>query len=300
MRDKVLQCAAVVGASLALALSLAGCASDAGQSASESVDTGELGSVSVVAREEGSGTRSEFSETVGLIETDEDGTEVDVTTADATICNEASAVIEAVAADENAIGYVSLGALSEASGVKAIAVEGVEASTETVQDGSYALSRNFYIAYTGQSTEVEADFLDYITSVGQDIVTAEGYVAVSSSGRFLSDQSEGYITISGSTSVAPLMEALVEGYAAENANASISVIATDSTTGLNAAMSQESDWGMSSRDLATYESELLETTVIAQDAVAVIVNEASPIESLSLEQLRLLFSGEAAEWSDLN
>ena len=300
MREKVLRCAAAVGASLALALSLAGCASDATQSVEESVDTGELGSVSVVAREEGSGTRSEFSETVGLIETDEDGTEVDVTTENATICNEASTVIEAVAADENAIGYVSLGALSEASGVKAIAVEGVDASTETVQDGSYALSRNFYIAYTGQSTEVEADFLDYITSVGQDIVTAEGYVAVSSSGRFLSDQSEGYITISGSTSVAPLMEALVEGYADENANATISVIATDSTTGLNAAMSQESDWGMSSRDLATYESELLETTVIAQDAVAVIVNEASPIESLSLEQLRQLFSGEAAEWSDLN
>lgn len=285
----------------ALACTLGGCAASSSSESGESIEgLDELGEVTVVAREEGSGTRSVFSEQVGLIVTDDSGVETDVTTSDATVCNDAESVIAAVAADTSAIGYVSLGALDEDSGVKVITVDGVEPSTDTVQDGSYALSRSFYIAYVGQSSEVEADFLSYILTAGQDVVSAEGYVSVTATQRFLSDGSEGFITVSGSTSVAPLMEALAAAYEELNPNASITVTATDSTTGLTAAMTQESDWGMSSRKLESYESELLETSVIAEDAVAVIVNENSPVTSLTQEQLRQLFSGEASTWADLN
>ena len=286
---------------LLLASVLTGCSTGSQESASTEIEgADELGAVEVVAREEGSGTRAVFSEQVGLIETADDGTEVDVTTESATICNEAAAVIDAVSASDSAIGYVSLGSLSSGDGVKVVSIDGVEPSTATVEDGSYSLSRNFYIASVDDATDVEADFLDYITSAGQEIVEEEGYVAVQDTGRFLSDKSEGFITISGSTSVSPLMEALADAYGEENPNAAITVTATDSTTGLNAAMSQESDWGMSSRELESYESELLDTTVIARDAVAVIVSDSSPVTSLSTDELRQLFSGEAADWSDLN
>ena len=286
---------------LLLASVLTGCSSGAGESLQTTIEgADELGAVEVVAREEGSGTRAVFSEQVGLIETADDGTEVDVTTESATIANSAEVVIDAVSASDSAIGYVSLGSLSANDGVKVVSIDGVEPSIATVEDGSYSLSRNFYIASVDDATDVEADFLDYITSAGQEIVEEEGYVAVQDTGRFLSDKSEGFITISGSTSVSPLMEALADAYGEENPNAAITVTATDSTTGLNAAMSQESDWGMSSRELESYESELLDTTVIARDAVAVIVSDSSPVTSLSTDELRQLFSGEAADWSDLN
>ena len=286
---------------LLLASVLTGCSSGTQESASTEIEgADELGAVEVVAREEGSGTRAVFSEQVGLIETADDGTEVDVTTESATIANSAEVVIDAVSASDSAIGYVSLGSLSANDGVKVVSIDGVEPSTATVEDGSYSLSRDFLIASVDDATDVEADFLDYITSAGQEIVEEEGYVAVQDTGRFLSDKSEGFITISGSTSVSPLMEALADAYGEENPNAAITVTATDSTTGLNAAMSQESDWGMSSRELESYESELLDTTVIARDAVAVIVSDSSPVTSLSTDELRQLFSGEAADWSDLN
>lgn len=286
---------------LLLASVLTGCSTGSQESASTEIEgADELGAVEVVAREEGSGTRAVFSEQVGLIETADDGTEVDVTTESATIANSAEVVIDAVSASDSAIGYVSLGSLSANDGVKVVSIDGVEPSIATVEDGSYSLSRDFLIASVDDATDVEADFLDYITSAGQEIVEEEGYVAVQDTGRFLSDKSEGFITISGSTSVSPLMEALADAYGEENPNAAITVTATDSTTGLNAAMSQESDWGMSSRELESYESELLDTTVIARDAVAVIVGDSSPVTSLTTEQLRQLFSGEAADWSDLN
>ena len=286
---------------LLLASVLTGCSSGTQESASTEIEgADELGAVEVVAREEGSGTRAVFSEQVGLIETADDGTEVDVTTESATIANSAEVVIDAVSASDSAIGYVSLGSLSSGDGVKTVSIDGVEPSIATVEDGSYSLSRDFLIASVDDATDVEADFLDYITSAGQEIVEEEGYVAVQDTGRFLSDKSEGFITISGSTSVSPLMEALADAYGEENPNAAITVTATDSTTGLNAAMSQESDWGMSSRELESYESELLDTTVIARDAVAVIVSDSSPVTSLSTDELRQLFSGEAADWSDLN
>lgn len=288
-----------VACAVALACSLTACGSG-NEDTVESVEgLDELGEVTVVAREEGSGTRSVFSGDVGLIETDESGEEVDVTTESATICNDAEAVIEAVSSDEAAIGYVSLGALDDSSGVKVIAVDGVEPSTDTVKDNSYPLSRDFYIAYVGETTAVEADFLDYILSEGQDIV-GESYVPVNSTTRFLSDESSGTISISGSTSVAPLMEDLADAYEELNPNATISIVSTDSTTGLNAAMTQGNDWGMSSRDLEEYEQEILTYESIAQDAVAVIVNEDNPAESLTTEQLRQLFAGEAVEWADVN
>ena len=258
----------------------------------------ELGAVTVVAREEGSGTRTVFSETVGLLVTNDSGVEEDVTTEDAIICEDAEAVIAAVQADSSAIGYVSLAAVEGVEGIKVIAVQGVTPTTDTVEDGSYALTRNFYLVFSGTLSEVEYDFLSYILTAGQDIV-AEGYVQATSTTRFLSDRSSGTITISGSTSVAPLIEELAAAYLELNSNAEIVIEATDSTSGINAAMTGDSDFGMSSRDLEDYEEELLDYEIIAVDAVAVIVNEDNPIDELSLEQLYALFSGDVATWAEL-
>ena len=284
---------------LVLSCSLVACSADEYENDLSTVEgLDELGEVTVVAREEGSGTRAVFSETVGLIVTDDSGVEEDVTTEDAVICEDADEVIAAVQADSSAIGYVSLASVEGVEGIKVIAVQGVTPSTDTVEDGSYVLTRNFYLAFSGTLSEVEYDFLSYILTAGQDIV-AEGYVQATSTQRFLSDRSSGTITISGSTSVAPLIEELAAAYLELNSNAEIVIEATDSTSGLTAAMTGESDFGMSSRDLEDYEEELLDYEIIAVDAVAVIVNEDNPIDELSLEQLYALFSGEAATWADL-
>lgn len=259
-----------------------------------------MGKITSVAREEGSGTRDIFVDKIGLLQKDDSGKEVDKTRGDAKIEMDADAVMDAVREDENAIGYVSLGAtVNNIDGIKVIKIDGVKASSENIKNGKYPLSRNFYLVYSGKLSDAETDFMTYILSEGQKIVD-ENYTAVKDADTFLSNKDKGVIKISGSTSVAPLMKDLANAYMKINKNAVITVGETDSTSGLVAAMQNVSDIGMSSRELKDYEKELLETKTIAKDGVAVIVNEKNPVEDLTIEQLKTIYSGQAKDWSDLN
>ncbi|MCD7820280.1 MAG: substrate-binding domain-containing protein [Lachnospiraceae bacterium] len=283
---------------LAALLLLTGCGTERVQE-KETVDgLDALGSVQVISREEGSGTRSAFAELLGFDESGEDG-EPDATTKDAQIVSDAEAVITAVREDESAIGYISMGLLSELEEEKVLAVNGVAGTTENVKSGDYSLSRPFILAWSGNLSELEQDFLTYVKGKGQGIVE-ESYVAVAKESTFLSGKQTGTITIHGSTSAAPLLEALAEEYMECNPNATVEVVASDSTTGLNDAMQGLCDFGMASRKLKDYEEELLTYETIAQDGIAVIVNGQNPLENVTQGQLKELFTGDITEWEALN
>lgn len=283
-------------AGICLLLLLSGCA-DTGQTGGQDTRTEgleKLGSILVISREEGSGTRNAFAELSGFLENTEG--KPDLTTERAQIAESTEAVLEMVGENESAIGYLSLGALPESESIKTIKVNGAEAD---LKEKSYPLSRNFYLAYSGTLSELEQDFLTYVHGAGQALVE-ESYIPVAKSSTFLSNKEKGTITISGSTSVAPLMEKLAEAYMKINPNAEIIVEATDSTDGLTRAMSGEVNLGMASRELKDYESELLDYEAIARDNIAVIVNAKNPLENITLDSLKNIFTGEFEKWEDLN
>ncbi len=289
-----------VGVCLLLALGLSGCAEDAVKSDDLSVQQSvpgieKLGAITVVSREEGSGTRGTFAAMAGF---DNDGKsdKADLTRDDTIIVENADEVLAQVEKDTAAIGYVSKGAVTQDSNVKILSVNSIGIETK---NGGYPLSRSFYLAYNGKLSDLQQDFMTYIKSKGQAIVS-EKYVAVSKSSSFLSNKAEGTLQIQGSTSVAPLMEELAIGYEKENSNASVEVVATDSTDGLNQVMQEKCDFGMSSRELKDYEKELLDYETIAQDDVAVVVNKENPIQNITLESLKKIYTGEWKEWKELN
>ena len=296
---------------------LAGCSSDGNSSAQESYGSdssaveesstaesseesstataGMTGAISVISREDGSGTRSAFIELMGIEQDD-----VDMTTEMAEITNSTSVMMTTVAGNTQAIGYVSLGSLDETQ-VKAVQVEGVAPSADAVKDGSYSVSRPFNIATMGEPEGLAADFINFIMSdEGQAIVEEEGYISQGNTGAFEGTLPEGEITVGGSSSVTPVMEKLIEGYQALNTNANIQLQQSDSTTGMNSVIDGSYDIGMASREVS--DSELgagLQNTVIALDGIAVIVNLENPAENLTSEQIMQIYTGEVTQWEDL-
>ena len=272
-------------------------ASEAPAAASD-FDTNEL--ITVVSREEGSGTRSAFIELFGVEQEDASGNKVDMTTVEANISNSTSVVMTTVGGNEYAIGYISLGSLNDT--VKAVQIEGVDATVENIKNGSYAVSRPFNIATKEGLSEVAADFVAYIMSAeGQAIVAENGYITVADdAAAYAGSAPAGNVVVAGSSSVTPVMEKLAEGYQAVNPNATIEVQQSDSSTGMNMAMEGTCDIGMASRALKDSELEAgLTPTVIAMDGIAVIVNNASPVSDLSVEPVRSIFTGEVTEWSEI-
>ncbi|MDD3277673.1 MAG: substrate-binding domain-containing protein [Lachnospiraceae bacterium] len=247
----------------------------------------KLGNVQVIAREEGSGTRGAFAQLVGL----EEGTK-DLTTTDAKVTEDSDSMIQAVAGNPSAIGYVSEGLLTVDGQVKKLFINGV--SPEEA-GGKYPLTRSFYLAYSGTLSATAQDFLSYVHTEGQKIVDSS-YTAVAKSSSFLSDQSVGTVTIQGSTSVEPLMQELADAYMALNTNADIQITVSDSTAGLNAAMAGSCDLGMASRDLKDYEKELLNYEKIAEDNIAVIVAAGNPLENIELTVLEKIYTGKLTAW----
>ena len=254
----------------------------------------KLNEIQVISREEGSGTRSAFAELVGFSENEEGKT--DLTAENAEIAENAEDVCTLVGENVSAVGYISLGSMPEGKRIRTIKVNGAEAG---IKEKSYPLSRTFYLAYCGELSELEKDFLTYVHSEGQKIVR-ENYIPVAKSSLFLSGKEKGTIKIGGSTSVAPLMEELADDYMEINQNAEIVVEATDSGDGLTRVMSGELDLGMASRDLKDYEIELLDYEAIAEDDIAVIVNAENPLENITTEALRNIFTGEFTKWEELN
>ena len=109
----------------------------------------------------------------------------------------------------------------------------------------------------------------------------------------------GKIVVAGSSSVTPVMEKLKEAYVALNPDVTIEVQQSDSTTGVTSAVEGVCDIGMASRELKDTELEKgIKGTVIAMDGIAVIVNNDSPIEELSSETVKGIYTGEITDWAD--
>lgn len=253
--------------------------------------------ISVVTREEGSGTRDAFTELTGVLVKDGDN-KTDNTTTSAVTINSTEAVITNVKDNEAAIGYISLGSLNDT--VKALKIGGVEATADNVKSGDYAVSRPFNIAYKGELSEAAQDFVDYImSSDGQKIVSDNGYVTVSENAAYSGKKPSGKISVAGSSSVSPVMEKLAEAYQKVNTNAKVEIQTSDSSAGMQSAMGGTCDIGMASRDLKDEEKSALKVETIAKDGIAVIVNDANTCDDLTLDQVKSIYTGETTVWSDI-
>jgi len=255
--------------------------------------------ITVVSREDGSGTRGAFIELFGIEEKRPDGGRTDRTTPEAIVANKTDVMLTHVAGDPYAIGYVSLGSLNDS--VKAVAINGVAATADNIKSGSYEIARPFIIATKGQPAGLAKDFIDFILSAeGQAIVEDSGYIRVKDHpAAFSGAKPEGKIVVAGSSSVTPVMDKLKEAYLAINPHATIEIQLSDSTTGLQAVMNGTADIGMASRDLKESEAAALSGVEIALDGIAVIVNKVNPVSDLTKDQVRDVFTGEVTDWSVL-
>mgnify|MGYP000192964981 FL=1 len=293
--------------SAAMLASLAACGAAPASSEASSVESAAPAAdafdtaqdIAVFTREDGSGTRGAFIELTGVEQKDADGKKVDMTTEAAAVQSSTNGVMTAVANDATAIGYISLGSLNDT--VKAVTVDGVKAGADTVKDGSYTLARPFNIVTNGDATDpVAVDFIAYCLSAdGQALATDKGYIG-SEGEAFTSAQPAGKIVVGGSSSVAPLMEKLVEAYKTVNPNAEIEHLTTDSTTGVSGALDGSYTIGLASRDLKDSETEAgAKATVLAMDGIAVVVNPENPIENLTVDQIKSIYVGEVTTWDEV-
>lgn len=254
--------------------------------------------ITVVSREGGSGTRGAFVELMGVEVKGEDGTKRDMTTEEAVIANSTDVVMQNVASDKNAIGYISLGSLNDT--VKALTIDGAAPSVETIKDGSYKVSRPFYIATLGEVSEVTKDFISFILSAEGQSVVGGSYIKVDDAApAYAGTKPEGKVVIAGSSSVTPVMEKLAEAYKAVNDKATLEIQMSDSTAGMTGAMDGTCDIGMASRELKESEAAALTGTVIAMDGIAVIVNNENAVDGLTGEQVKGIYTGEITSWADV-
>lgn len=254
--------------------------------------------ITVVTREDGSGTRDAFTELTGVL-VKGDNTKTDNTTVSAVTINSTEAVITNVKDNTSAIGYISLGSINDS--VTAVKVDGVDVTAENVKSGDYAISRPFIIAHKGELSEVAQDFVTFILSAdGQKVVSDEGYVTVAENTSYNGTKPSGKITIAGSSSVSPVMEKLAEAYQAVNTNAKIEIQTSDSSAGMQAAMEGTCDIGMASRELKNEEATSLTSQTIAKDGIAVIVNKLNTYTDLTMEQIKAIYTGEITVWSDIS
>ena len=256
------------------------------------------GAIDVISREDGSGTRGAFVELFG-IEEEKDGEKVDMTTQEASITNNTDVMITTVAGDENSIGYVSLGSLNDT--VKAVKIDGAEATAENIESGDYKVVRPFNIATKDDVSEAAQDFITYIMSAdGQQIIEDNGYIAVGDKPAYEAADVEGKVVVAGSSSVTPVMEKLLEAYQKVNTGAKIELQESDSTTGMTAAIDGTCDIGMASRELKDSEKSAgLTNQVIALDGIAVIVNNKNSASNITSEQVKAIFTGETTDWSNV-
>lgn len=256
-------------------------------------DLSSLGEINAVTREEGSGTRAEFE---SLINTQEKGADI--------ISESTDEVLKTVASSKDSIGYVAYSAAdandkkSSSSAYKVLDVDGIKPSEKTISNGKYPLCRDYIVASKKEYTALEDDFMSYIMSKGQDIV-GKYCIRKKKSATFLSDKAKGKLSIEGSSSVAPIMQELIDDYKKYNENAEIALKVSDSSSGLNAVIRGECDWAISSRSLKDYENELLQTKVIGSDAIAVIVNRDNPVTGLSIKQIKGVYDKDFEKWNDI-
>ena len=286
MRKKVL---AVVSALVITTLAFTGCGSNKSASSDNGSDSGAKSqAITVVSREEGSGTRGAFVELLGVVDENEN----DITVSSAQITNSTSVMLQKVAQTKSAIGYVSLGSLS--TDVKAVQVDGVDATAENVKSGDYKVSRPFNICYKEDKlSDIDKDFISFIMSKeGQQIVNDNGYIGVEATESYKASGKKGKITLAGSTSVAPLMDKLKDEYVKLNADASIEIQESGSSAGTT-------EIGMSSRELKDEEAKELQVQKIALDGIAVIVNTENQVTNLTSDQIKKIYTGDLTDWADV-
>lgn len=258
---------------------------------------GASNKITVISREDGSGTRGAFIELTGVEEKDADGNKTDKTTTDALVCKSTDVVLTQVSGDANAIGYISLGSINDT--VKAVKVEGVEPTVENVENGSYKIVRPFNIVVKDDISDAAKDFKNFIMSKEGQEVIGKSYIEINKSAdAFKSNNASGKIVVAGSSSVTPVMEKLKEAYAKVNSSVEVEVQQSDSSTGVKSAIEGTCDIGMASRDLKDNETGVNQIT-IAKDAIAIIANKDNDIDSLSLDQIKSVYTGETTEWSAL-
>lgn len=299
MKKKVM-CMAVTGL-LAVSM-LAGCGNSADVSAAGdgAADFDKSEFINVVSREDGSGTRGAFIELFGIEEKDAEGNKIDDTTEEAIITNSTDVMLTTVSGDDYAIGYVSLGSLNDS--VKAVSIDGSEATVENIKSGAYTIARPFNIAASGEVSGPAQDFINFIlSSSGQTVISESGYITVNDGAEaFTSNGASGKIVIAGSSSVTPVMEKLKEAYIAVNTAAEIEIQESDSTTGMTAVMEGTCDIGMASRELKDSEIEGgLTGTVIAMDGIAVVINHNNPADDFSKDAVNRIFRGDVTAWEEI-
>ena len=293
MRKKILTLAV---ATMAASSILTGCGSSTSSDKKAAADE----NITAVSREDGSGTRGAFIELFGIEEKDKDGNKVDKTTSSVQITNSTSVMMTTVAENKAAIGYISLGSLNDT--VKAVKIDGAEASVDTVKDGSYKIVRPFNIVTKDKLSKQAQDFENYIMSAdGQKIIEDNGYIkADEKAASYKSNGAKGKVVVGGSSSVTPVMEKLKEAYAKVNKDVTVEVQQSDSTTGVTNAIEGTCDIGMASRDLADSEAKKgVKATVIAKDGIAVIVNKDSKVDELTSAQVKDIYTGKTTKWADI-
>lgn len=256
--------------------------------------------INVISREDGSGTRGAFIEIFGIEKKNDEGKKIDYTTEEAAITNSTAVMLSSVAGDKYAIGYVSLGSLNNS--VKALQIDGAEASVENINNGSYKISRPFNIAVKDNLSDVATDFVNYILSdEGQNVIAANKYIKVKTSGSFQTKAPKGKVVVAGSSSVSPVMEKLIEAYKKINPNATLELQTSDSTTGVTNAINGTCDIGMASRSLKSSEKEKgVNEVTIAIDGIAVIVNQENPTVGLTKAQVESIFTGKVEKWNKID
>ncbi|WP_318663801.1 substrate-binding domain-containing protein [Treponema sp.] len=256
-------------------------------------------SISVLSREDGSGTRGAFIELFGIEKKDANGKKVDYTTDEAAITNSTAVMLTSVAGDSYAIGYVSLGSLNDS--VKAVKIDGADATVANINNGSYKISRPFNIAVKEGLSPVAQDFVNFIISdEGQKIIAANKYIKIQNTKAYASSKASGKVVVAGSSSVSPVMEKLIESYKTVNPNAKIELQTSDSTTGVTNAINGTCDIGMASRALKDSEkAKGVQEVTIAIDGIAVIVNKANPVENMTKAQVEQIFTGKVSKWVDV-
>mgnify|MGYP000750347618 CR=1 FL=1 len=263
----------------------------------ENADFDHTSAIAVYSREDGSGTRGAFIELFGVEEKNDAGEKIDNTTDEAIITNSTDVMLTTVSGDEYSIGYVSLGSLNDS--VKAVSIDGAEATVDNIKSGDYTIARPFNIATKGTPSDVAQDFINFIMSAdGQAVISDNKYIPVDDgAAAFESNGASGKVVVAGSSSVTPVMEKLKEAYVAVNSGAEIEIQESDSTTGMTAAMDGTCDIGMASRELKDSETEGgLTAAVIAMDGIAVIVNNDNPTADLSKDTVKGIYTGEITSW----
>lgn len=275
------------------AILLTGCKGSEGGGFDESKE------IHVVSREDGSGTRGAFIELFGIEQKNEAGEKVDGTTDAAAITNSTAVMMQSVAGDLYSIGYLSLGSMNDT--VKAVKIDGVEATVDNIKSGAYKIARPFNIVTKEGISDAAQDFIDFIMSAdGQAVIDENGYISVSDKPPYAGHADSGKVVVSGSSSVSPVMEKLKEAYLKVNPDVTVEIQQSDSSTGVSNVIDGTCDIGMASRELKDSEVEKgAVSTVIAMDGIAVIINHENTIEALTSQQVMNIFTGNAVVWDDV-